>query len=115
MQIGRRLYYDKFTGEILVDTGERSGNVIETTKEYDISVHNILSERDVNSYDVIELNYGEYKQDFLKSNVFRINPETKVVEFSYPNPENEIVYEKSLSSRLDEQEKLINAILGVDE
>jgi hypothetical protein len=29
--IGRTLYYDKTTGNVLCDTGEREGGVIETT------------------------------------------------------------------------------------
>lgn len=33
MQIARRIYYDKSSGNIIVDTGERSGAVVETTIE----------------------------------------------------------------------------------
>ncbi|WP_338134844.1 hypothetical protein [Paenibacillus alvei] len=45
MKIGRRIFYDIVTGEKLVDTGERSGNVVETTLDYDISVYKALNER----------------------------------------------------------------------
>lgn len=45
MEIGRRIYFDKLTGNVLVNTGERSGNVIETTVEYDLQVYKALSER----------------------------------------------------------------------
>jgi len=36
---------------------------------------------------VLEPEYGQYAQDFAESNGYRVNPETKKLEFSYPDSE----------------------------
>lgn len=101
MKIGRRIYYDKTTGNVLVDTGERQGYVVPTTIEYDIQVYKILSERNRDTFDYIELEYGQYAQDFAECNGYRVNPATKEIEFSYPDSNDEEsqqpVYQPSLS------------------
>lgn len=86
MEIGRRIYFDIVTGEKLVDTGERSGNVIETTIEHDIAVYRALSERNRKTFDYIELEYGQHREDFASCNGYLVVPETKQLEFSYPDP-----------------------------
>ncbi|MDG0873931.1 hypothetical protein L5D93_16410 [Paenibacillus thiaminolyticus] len=86
MKIGRRLYFDIATGNVIVDSGERSGNVIETTVEYDITVYKALSERNRETFDVIQLEYGQYDEDFATCSGYRVNPATKQLEFSYPEP-----------------------------
>ncbi|SYX85886.1 hypothetical protein [Paenibacillus alvei] len=103
MIIGRRIYFDIATGSVLVDTGERSGNVVETTLDYDISVYKALNERVRESYDYIELEYRQYDESFAACNGYRINPKTKKIEFSYPDPNQpEPVYRKPLSEEVDE-------------
>lgn len=105
MKIGRKIYYDKATGDILVDIGERQGSVISTSEEQDIQNYKALSERNRETFDVIELEYGQYRQDFAECNGYRINPETKVLEFSYPDPNEEEpqepVYQKPLSEEVE--------------
>lgn len=105
-QIGRKIYFDKETGNILVDLGEKQGFVIETTVEQDIQNYTVLSERNRDTFDYIELEYGQYSQDFMESNGYRINPETKELEFSYPDPNEEEpqepVYQEPLSEEVKE-------------
>jgi len=86
MQIGRRIYYDKQTGNVITDTGERQGLVVPTTVEQDIMAYSALSERNQNSFVYIELGYGQFAQDFIECDGYRVNPETKEIEFSYPDP-----------------------------
>lgn len=109
--IGRRIYYDKATGNVLVDTGERVGFVVPTTVEQDIQTFKALSERNSDTFDYIELEYGQYAQDFAICNGFRVNPETKQLEFSYPDPNEpepqEPVYRKSLSEEVAETKQAI--------
>lgn len=88
MNIGRRIYYDSVIGSAIVDTGERQGAVTHTTVEQDILVYTALSERNRDTFDVLELPYGAYAQDFTECNGYRVNPETKTLEFSYPDPNN---------------------------
>lgn len=100
-RIGKRIYYDKETGNVLVNTGERQGFVRETTIEQDIKSYTSLSERNRDTFDYIELEHGQYRQDFAESNDYRINPDTKELEFSYPDP-NEPEVEQSYQSPLSE-------------
>jgi len=87
VKIGRKLYFDVVTGEVLVDTGERQDFVVPKTVEQDIATYKALTERTRGSFDYIELAFGEFAQDFRDSIGFRINPETKTPEFSYPDPD----------------------------
>lgn len=107
MQVGRKIFYEKITGNVLVDTGERSGSVVPTTVEQDRQIFTALSERSANSYDVLELEYGAYSQDFIECNGYRVNIATKTLEFSYPNPSEPTIeqpYEVALSEKLAQLE-----------
>lgn len=86
MNIGHRIYYDKTTGDVIHDTGERSGAVFATTVNQDVSTFKALSERVRTTFDVVELPYGQNKEDFARSNGYRVNPSTRAIEFSYPDP-----------------------------
>lgn len=110
MKIGRRIYYDVATGNVIVDTGERQGFVKPTTVEQDIQAYKALSERNRETFDYIELEYGAYAQDFAECNGYRVNPETKQLEFSYPDPNEPDappVYQKPLSEEVEETKQAI--------
>lgn len=114
MKIGRRIYFDKDTGNVIVDVGERRGSVVPTTTEQDIKNYTALSERNRDSFDYIELEYGQYAQDFAECNGYRVNPETKELEFSYPDPNapeepKEPVYQAPLSEEVKKLETRITA------
>lgn len=105
MKIGARIYYEIETGNVIVNTGERQGSVVPTTVEQDIQTYKALSERNRETFDCIELEYGQYAQDFAESNGYRVNPETKELEFSYPDPnepEKEPQFIKPLSTQIAE-------------
>lgn len=105
MEIGRKIFYEKETGNVILDTGERQGSVIPTTIEQDIQAFFVLSERNRDSFDYIKLEYGQYSQDFAESNGYRINIKTKEIEFSYPDPnepETPLVFRKPLSQEVEE-------------
>ncbi|WP_438310785.1 hypothetical protein [Sporosarcina sp. FA9] len=86
LQIGKRIYFDVFTGNVIVDTGERQGAVFETTLAQDVIIYTELTERNPEMFGVLELPFGAYAQDFAESNGYRVNVETKTLEFSYPDP-----------------------------
>lgn len=104
MNIGRRIFYDTMTGNVLVNTGERKGFVIETTVEQDIEAY-LLTELNREKFSYIELEYGQYAQDFAECDGYRVNPETRKVEFTYPDPnkpEVEQPYQIPLSEQVAE-------------
>ncbi|MFC3802727.1 hypothetical protein [Cohnella sp. GCM10012308] len=90
MQIGRKIYYDKAAGNVIQDTGERSGEVIETTVEQDFEVYLALKDRDPETVGMFQLEYGEFAQDFITANGYRIDvsSEEPSLLFSYPDPKN---------------------------
>lgn len=103
--IGRRIYFDKGTGNVILDTGERSGDVIETTVDQDFESFIVLMERVRETVGVIQFAYGEYAQDFMQCNGYRVNPETLALEFSYPDPNApmpEPVYQEPLTEQVAE-------------
>jgi hypothetical protein len=110
-RIGRKIYYDKTTGNVILDTGERQGAVVETTIDQDFETYQVLKERVRDTVGVIQLEYGQYAADFAQCNGYRVNPETKTLEFSYPDPNatepQEPVYQKPLSEQIEETKEAI--------
>jgi len=103
--LGKKIYYEKSTGNIIIEISESVGNVVKKTIEQDIETFTALSERNRDSFDVLELEYGQYAQDFAECNGYRVNPETKELEFSYPDPnepEQPPVFQKALSEQIKE-------------
>ena len=100
-RIGRKIYYDKLTGNVLLDTGERVGFILPTTIDQDFESYEVLKERVRDTVGVIQLEYGQYAQDFAQCNGYRVNHETLELEFSYPDTNatepQEPVYQKPLS------------------
>jgi len=87
-EVGSRIYYDMTSGEVLVNTGDRItfDDYVIPTIESDFVVFLKLSERNIETVGVLELPYEAYKEDFKSQNGYRVNPETKELEFSYPDP-----------------------------
>ncbi|MEF2968370.1 hypothetical protein V3851_23655 [Paenibacillus sp. M1] len=111
MEIGRRIYWDKATGNVILDTGERAGFVRESTQEEDYMTFQALAERMPETVGCLQLEYGQFASDFSECNGYRVNPETLELEFSYPNPNEsepeEPTYQVSLSEQVNELKQAI--------
>lgn len=66
MDIGRKIYYEKTTGNFIVDTGERQGSVIETTTDQDFQAYTALQPYLQSAVGVIQMLYGQFSDSFLK-------------------------------------------------
>lgn len=115
----RRIFYDISTGNKIHEIG-RNGSFVLPTIEQDIATYTILSERNRETFDVLELPYNQYAQDFAECNGYRVNIEKlatlpddrkhEALEFSYPDPnepEAEPVYQRPLSEQVNELERKI--------
>lgn len=60
----------------------------ETTVEKDIADFKALSERNRDTFDVLELPFGAYAQDFAEARLIGVDLEKKIPLFAYPDPEN---------------------------
>lgn len=113
----RRIYYDVINGEKIVEVALRGGFTPKTI-EQDIASFTALSERNRETFDYIELEYGQYAQDFRECNGYRVNPETKSLEFSYPDPnapEEPQPYQAPLSEKvelLDREKTILQLVLA---
>ena len=104
MLIGRKIYYELQTGDVILVTPEKQSG-IQTTKEQDFAMYEVLSIRNPEQVGVIQLEYGQYRRDFeiCDSNV-RVDLETGELRFSYP------VFEPPLSVKLEQLEAENSAI-----
>jgi hypothetical protein len=102
MKIGRRLYYDLLTGNIILDKGEMQGSVIQTTVDQDFFSFLELKQRDRATVGVKELAFGEFAQDFATCNGVRVDLTTKELVFSYPQEgeSTEPVFQKPLTEQV---------------
>lgn len=104
MQIGRRVYYDKSTGNVLVNTGEKNGDVTSTTVAQDFQTYTALSGLVPSNVGMMELPYGHLVQDFMTCVGLRVNLSTLDLEFSYDEDTASTtpVYQKPLSEQVNE-------------
>lgn len=118
MEIGRKIYYDKATGDVIQDTGERSGDIVETTRDQDFEAYMMLKDRVPNSVGVLQLEFGQHTADFNNANGYRVDVSSgqPSLLFSYPEPgqpEQPPVYRAPLSAEVDAL-KLENAQLRAE-
>lgn len=106
-----RAYYDKLTGNGLKWYALTSGVYRIPTFEEDYTAFIELSERNADTIGYIDFENGEYYQDFVQCNGFRVNPQTLEIEFSYPDPNatepQESVYQKPLTEQLKETQQAV--------
>ncbi|WP_148266406.1 hypothetical protein [Paenibacillus polymyxa] len=57
----------------------------ETTKEDDMGFYPQLKGYDPEQVDVLKLEFDKYTEDFYHATSYRVNPDTKTMEFTYPS------------------------------
>jgi len=83
MDIGRKIYYDKATGDVLQDCGVRMGSVIATTQTQDFRAYTALQPYLQSAVDFIQLAYGERSAEFTDMGSMHVDPATKALTI-YP-------------------------------
>ena len=104
--LGKRIYYLKVDGRVILDTGEAEGWVNQTTTEDDWRIYTELSKYNKSEVDFIELQFGEFKTEFAECTSYRVNIDTKTLEFDYtpiPDPP-EVPTSPTLHERVDDLE-----------
>lgn len=119
--LGRRFFWVKSTGNIIVQRGEMSQG-IESTKEEDFQVYIELKGYDQDAIEMTTFEPGQYAEDFAQAKSWRFDPETGKILFSYPDsngPEpQEPIFQPPLTQQIaevkTENESLINRISDVE-
>ncbi len=120
--LGKRIYYLKVDGRVILDTGEAEGWVNPTTSEQDWEIYTELSKYNKSEVDFIELQFGEFKTEFAECTSYKVNVDTKTLEFDYtPKPEPpDVPHTPTIHERLDaleqvnaEQDMLIMEMSGL--
>lgn len=108
--LGKRIYYLKVDGRVILDTGEAEGWVNPTTSEQDWEIYSELSKYNKSEVDYIELKWGEFKTEFSECTSYKVNIDTKEIEFDYtPIPDSpEVPQKPSIHERMDTQENTNN-------
>lgn len=118
--IGKRIYYLKTTGDIACVIGEQEGWVVEnphelqdpplTKKEYDFKIYTELQKYNSEEVDFIEIKWGEFKTEFSECTSYKVNIDTKEIEFDYTPipPIPDIPRKPYIHERMDTQENTNN-------
>ncbi|GAA4704079.1 DUF4376 domain-containing protein [Brevibacillus fulvus] len=83
--IGRKIYFDKLTGNVLIDTGERAGFVVETTQEQDFKTYTALDERNPDTVGCLQLEYGQDSDKFAQYR-YRVDPDNQTIIWDLTPP-----------------------------
>lgn len=103
--IGRKIYYELATGDVVLITPEKhNSNAVNTTKEQDFQMYDVLAARSPDTIGVIQLEYRQNRAEFQSSRSVKVDLETGDLVFEFP------VYEKPLTEQV-EQLKTENAQL----
>ena len=104
--LGKRIYYLKVDGRVVLDTGEAEGWVNPTTTEDDWRIYSELSKYNKSEVDFIELQFGEFKTEFAECTSYRVNIDTKTLEFDYTPvpPAPDVPISPTLHERVDNLE-----------
>ena len=99
--IGRKIYYEKTTGVVLYDTGERVGeNIVDSTVEEDFKYALELRNKDPENVGVLKLEPHQYNQEFAECVAYRVNPDTLEMEFGYRYGEQPSEYDEPFSKKI---------------
>ncbi len=85
IMIGRKIYYELATGDVILIVPEKHGrNAINTTKEQDFQMYDVLTARNPETVGMIQLEYGQYQGEFQSARSVKVDLETNELLFEYP-------------------------------
>ena len=83
--VGRKLYYELASGDVVLIVPEKHNeNAINTTKEQDFQIYDVLQARNPEKIGVIQLEYGQYRGDFELAKSVKVDVGTGELLFNYP-------------------------------
>lgn len=101
MVLGRRIYYFKSSGEVILDSGEKIGNIKYISPEEEVKIFKVFDGINANSYDYLELDFGQHSKEFLEASSYSVDTKNKKILFDFSEveyPEN--ISEDSLAQKV---------------
>lgn len=112
--IGRKIYYEKNTGVIIYDTGERCGeNIKDSTIDEDFAYAIELKGKNRENIGVIKLEAGQYNAEFAEAVSYGVNTETLELEFGYIINNIQFDFQKPYIQQIKELEEQ-NALIMLE-
>lgn len=108
--LGKRIYFLKVDGRVVLDTGEAEGWVNPTTTEDDWRIYSELQKYNKSEVDFIDLEFGEYKTEFAEMTSYKIDIATRKPIFDYTPvpPIPDAPRKPTIHERMDTQENTNN-------
>lgn len=94
--VGRRILYDSLTGEILHDTGEMSGDVLERPAIQGVIKH-------------LDIPYGQDSDKYIRAITYHVDTDTETVLFDELRPV--VVSQDQIISDLENQLLIANGVI----
>lgn len=114
--IGRRIFFLKENGTVILEIGEMKGWVVEPKKEFNEAIkeaykyYTEITKYNKEEVDFIDLEFGEYETEFVEKTSYKIDITTRKPIFDYtqiPDPPN-VPQKPSIHERMDVQENTNN-------
>lgn len=118
MKIGRKIYYLLVSGTVLCETGEREGEVRETTIEEDFTIYPELQGHNLEDVGYIELNFKHDSDKFGKY-YYSIDKVSKNIVWGelipppLPSPTTEEIIDKQVQIKMGENLKVLDVSLSL--
>ena len=112
MNVGRRLYFDKVTGELIVDTGERSGDVLPHDVNRDFALLPELKGKLLDDVVYTDLEFGDRKEEFTQMHKITLDVTTLSLQIQ---PRIRISIDKATLVADGADEVTVNVDLPFDE
>ena len=107
--VGKKVYYELATGDVVLITPEKHHqDAVNTTKEQDFQMYDVLQARIPDQVGMVQLEYGEMRGDFEKANAVRVDLETGNLLFDFPQfqpPHSQAI--QTLNQKLAEKDQQI--------
>ena len=114
--IGRRIFFLKENGTVILEIGEMKGWVVEPKKEFNEAIkeaykyYTEITKYNKEEVDFIDLEFGEYETEFAEKTSYKIDITTRKPIFDYtpiPDPPD-VLRKPTIHERLDTQENTNN-------
>lgn len=110
VNIQRKIYFDISTGNVIIDTGERSGDVVDTSTEQDFATYSALADRVPETVGMLRVPFGSDTDKFSRY-LYHLDPSTlEIIWDLTSDQQHDQEVQKSLEDKLGDMENENNLL-----